>query len=1184
METCNFFIFSRRFDPINFGEGFSEESVVEEESSQEYSTVVEYSTIVAYVLKFLSTILFLEKPLVIDYPLSERSVRYLSGSSVRKWVEHKEKTYRFSIQKESASTLSESQFFALLVSNVKEKVEEKKLGESEKFKAVPLTFSTSSGEATPSIGESPPQRKFFDKDLLEMEGQLENDREVLQLNQEEDHLLVMREKEQQEVRLSALESPLQKSQNSQAYLNKNYEKPPGVSYLEDNLQLQNEVQVLVKDESDVEVLAEKINEAVSPIGQKQFFSLEMKAPLSSNMEELVEDVSHVWERHEEELQKEQVKPHFLGSPSIDPEGAQIPRSMSCKNLISLEALAKGDLVEPVFNSPSNIRNNDGENLQEEMDLESSFCIPNWVQPLMDKQVIDQQEIELEQRYRENTSFVKYVRDNCPGVSEGQAFQWVKTGKAKLKDIYGGEQIGEVCKEDVTAVVWALMYETVKSGKGGFTEGTFSLPDTNQRLFNFLWRAPGVHKRLSSHYKGDVDYHFGLDLEGLPASKRTIVFGMMNPSLHEGEYRIYLKPENHGVDTWLDFFLHAYEYVITRPEKIFGFEAKEGVRKEHLPRQEEEKFKRIYERLCLMDSEHYELNQQECYERVKVNGIAFIYLFLNACLQYKSSESRSLEEIDFQLFSEIVEYKDYLVDLCGGEAVEHAKGVEACFGEKWLERQVQYRGIQDLAASMFQGEEEQTYSQGAKEMNLQKVSEDEDLEIALFDQKAIMDLGEVDLRPESVKELKGYSYVGYKTYADYFKFLAGIYPKMSIVDEIVHPTIIPDEEQVIAAVKRARIRKVNGEELIFIPLSIENPWKGGYIESLLNAIGIPLAGGHAVMAIVNLTSGCIEYYDPQAGVGGLQEKRQLLHTQGLTVQRFLESLMEQTFINEEGKSVQIDRVENLESSHQRFPDKHNCAIFMMRAMMERMEGKTFGQIKEPIPEHIDVFRRYLIKILNGKGEIVEDEVTEEEEDLDGFFLVGERQLYTSTKRMRVLRAHEFKDRDDTTVDYEVGGRVIPIRKAFIKDLERANYYVKKDEKNFKKVEGERLEIHRMKVQQNFEDIFEFIGKDENMFIELTQLMYQKAFTSGLKQVYDACQKAFEYEDLEDMQQDIFPKCTKCEHRVTRGENDDVILTSNSEYDIMDLRSGVGRDYCLKNQIIYNLTQKTIEEKTWSESII
>ncbi|MFT4554189.1 MAG: hypothetical protein ACI9S8_002835 [Chlamydiales bacterium] len=541
----------------------------------------------------------------------------------------------------------------------------------------------------------------------------------------------------------------------------------------------------------------------------------------------------------------------------------------------------------------------------------------------------------------NTSFISYVEEHCPQISKEEACKLTVKGKHILKALLDRAKVDLETNpsESVAAIVWALMYDAVKSGKG-FEEGTWDVPDTGDfDLFNFLRSQEGAHSRLSSHYKGRVteEGHFGLDLykrdaEGnfigylLPASKQTIVFAKIRSQ--DGENRFYLKPENFGVQTWSHWLAHAYEYIATRPAHFWGDTKGEGFRKEHLPREIKAKFQEIFSQLK-------EAVPSDCGEDVQANlpvfGIGFIYRFLQS-----ASSNAEIQEKSPDLHFAICAFMQELLDKYE-DSVEGRMGEEVFCTSHWLGDQRAFIGPQNLSQSMIES---------ALSQESQPLADDEEWSSIEFiaDPVALP-----SQETEAVRQLKQRTYLGYTTYAPYFELLQ-LQHTCQIVDRFLAPGVTMNMEEAIELIIQTPPANLsNGERVIFVPLALDNPWKGGWVDSLFNRVGLPLAGGHAVLAMINLSTKQIEYYDSQGRHGGVEE-RILLATNGIPLKDLFQALQE---------CLGLEGIVSSSTVHQGNFDKRNCGVFMMRTLTKRLGGDSFGEIKIPMQHSIDTFRDQVI---------------------------------------------------------------------------------------------------------------------------------------------------------------------------------------------------------------------------------
>jgi hypothetical protein len=141
---------------------------------------------------------------------------------------------------------------------------------------------------------------------------------------------------------------------------------------------------------------------------------------------------------------------------------------------------------------------------------------------------------------------------------------IQAGKEFLKQLYSGIEFlhdRDQMHKNAELAVWALYGMTAKNKNQYFTEGTFSVYDDQDKLFNFL--KPIAYKRISSHHKGYSTQHYGIDFkEGeLPCRKKHLLFAQL------ANHQLFLKPENHGTQNVTDTILHGQEWLVAQARKI-----------------------------------------------------------------------------------------------------------------------------------------------------------------------------------------------------------------------------------------------------------------------------------------------------------------------------------------------------------------------------------------------------------------------------------------------------------------------------------------------------------------------------------------------------------------------------------------------------------------------------------------
>ncbi|MBS0620819.1 MAG: hypothetical protein JSS61_05105 [Verrucomicrobia bacterium] len=187
------------------------------------------------------------------------------------------------------------------------------------------------------------------------------------------------------------------------------------------------------------------------------------------------------------------------------------------------------------------------------------------------------------------NFRMYVHESCPGIDAQQAIEWAQRGRELLNQLHEGREISETdYLEQVRCIVWRLMEHAVNKNQG-FIEGTFTFSDPDQRIMNHFLRADEAYERWSSHFKerrrnisfrGETKTQstFGIDIEKLPASKQTVLFGSIAGV--DGSTWAFVKPENYGTQGIYNHTMHVVDYLATRPAHFLG--QAHGTRKEHTP--------------------------------------------------------------------------------------------------------------------------------------------------------------------------------------------------------------------------------------------------------------------------------------------------------------------------------------------------------------------------------------------------------------------------------------------------------------------------------------------------------------------------------------------------------------------------------------------------------------------------
>lgn len=82
--------------------------------------------------------------------------------------------------------------------------------------------------------------------------------------------------------------------------------------------------------------------------------------------------------------------------------------------------------------------------------------------------------------------------------------------------------------------------------------------------NILSNLEGVISRESSHLKNMNKVDYGIDVNLLlPKDYKHILFFYYKHSPRSNQFKLFIKPESHGVTRWGDWMAHGYEYMITQ---------------------------------------------------------------------------------------------------------------------------------------------------------------------------------------------------------------------------------------------------------------------------------------------------------------------------------------------------------------------------------------------------------------------------------------------------------------------------------------------------------------------------------------------------------------------------------------------------------------------------------------------
>ncbi len=180
-------------------------------------------------------------------------------------------------------------------------------------------------------------------------------------------------------------------------------------------------------------------------------------------------------------------------------------------------------------------------------------------------------------------------------------------KVKLRISWGRELVQELIKqedraatrEDLVNLTWLLMYYAIQKNEG-FHEGSFIIMG-GERLFAFLQSSEIATSRPSTHCAGrSSSSHHGIDLPDapLPASKRTLLFAMVDLFAMPPRGALFFKPENFGTSYTTaygyDIVMHGWETVKSLSVKLHGKGEDDlpGMRKERVPKNAKDAFSNL----------------------------------------------------------------------------------------------------------------------------------------------------------------------------------------------------------------------------------------------------------------------------------------------------------------------------------------------------------------------------------------------------------------------------------------------------------------------------------------------------------------------------------------------------------------------------------------------------------------
>jgi hypothetical protein len=235
----------------------------------------------------------------------------------------------------------------------------------------------------------------------------------------------------------------------------------------------------------------------------------------------------------------------------------------------------------------------------------------------------------------------------PPLPSTEVAQLIQQGNALITAIFNG-RYHKVDNEErssldlkAKALVWALMARAIEKGQE-FDEGTFLILDPDMHLYNFMMTLGG-YQRDSTHYKGRTQgpSQWGLDLQGLPKGKRTLLFDLVDANT--SKQALFLKPENFGLFDPRDIAMHVYELFWARVNKfIAGADDLDNFRKERVPYVEMSQFREI-----IAKSEESN-NRSKVDEKACLHGLSFMNQYL-----------KSLKKVDDELHPLVDKLKQLL---------------------------------------------------------------------------------------------------------------------------------------------------------------------------------------------------------------------------------------------------------------------------------------------------------------------------------------------------------------------------------------------------------------------------------------------------------------------------------------------------------------------------------------------
>lgn len=186
-----------------------------------------------------------------------------------------------------------------------------------------------------------------------------------------------------------------------------------------------------------------------------------------------------------------------------------------------------------------------------------------------------------QTYRETETLILF------GASLLEKINSIPIGSEKWNMLMSTYANAEDLQKATAGIIWYFMALAIRDDDG-FSEGTFRVRDTEQKLYTFLnregiayWRPCSHELHLKDNNTRGIDVH--LNKGGLPAEMAHV---LIKPEtlFMDGENWLMLKPEPHGLGGLIDGMMHMCLWGVSFAVRLFSPDNNQGAnkRKERIP--------------------------------------------------------------------------------------------------------------------------------------------------------------------------------------------------------------------------------------------------------------------------------------------------------------------------------------------------------------------------------------------------------------------------------------------------------------------------------------------------------------------------------------------------------------------------------------------------------------------------